>query len=103
MCGVIRSVNTGGMTTQASADLGGVAAVAADDAEDRRATRAREVDRLDEVDGHALRGVAAAHREDEQSRLGRATGSLQPVGERVVSQPSSLMRAVSSETLSVGA
>ena len=44
VCGVIRSAETVGMTTHASADLLGVAAVAPDDAEDLRADLARELE-----------------------------------------------------------
>ena len=83
-------------------DLLRVAAVFADDAEDLRADRARFVDGADEVHGHVLLDVAAADGEDEQ-RVARASRrETFSHSAKQLSQPSSLTRAVSSETLSVG-
>src|SRR5438067_682169 len=64
--------------------LRGVAAIAADDAEDRRASVLRGVDRMYERCADLLLGIAATDRED-QHRVGlRHARSLQPLRVRAV-------------------
>ena len=63
---------------------------------------AGQLERAHEVGRDVALGVAAADREDEHGVAGAEPRDLEPA-ENVVSQPSSLVRAVSSLTLSVGA
>ena len=100
--GVMRSSTSGGMTTQAVGDLRGVATVAADDPEDRGAAfaaRARERSRCWRT--RSVRG----RRRRRRTPGCRRRPDPRPLShsENTVSQPSSLVRAVSSDTLSVGA
>ena len=105
--GVRRDVCSGltvGTITQASATLRRVAAVAADDADDRRA------DALGVARARATRfglmffsRLAAADRQHEHRRRRRVSRLPCSHSTNTVAQPSSLVRAVSSETLSVGA
>ena len=83
-------------------NFGGVAAVLADDADHAGADLFRELKRGDEVGRDVLLQVAAADGENEQSVLAL---SREPRSHstNTLAQPSSLVRAVSSETLSVGA
>ena len=98
----MRSACSGGMTTTASATCAVLPAVAADDAVDRRAdplasSRART--RL----GEMLRSVSPPPTEKTSSASSGRSRDTSSQAEKVVSQPSSLVRAVSSLTLSVGA
>ena len=94
---------TVGTITQASATGARVAAVAPDDADDLRADLPGVLQRRHQVRADVLLEVAAAHREHERcassvrSRLPRSHST------NTLAQPSSLVRAVSSDTLSVGA
>ncbi len=67
VCGVIRSAETVGMTTHASATCFRVTAVAPDDAEHLGADFARELERPHEVHADVLLAVAAADAEDEDA------------------------------------
>ena len=93
---------SGGMTTQASATC----AVKPPSRPTMPKTLApaspRQLEGPHQVTRDAPLGVAAADREDEQAVVG---ASREPCSHsaKMVSQPSSLIRAVSSETLSVGA
>ena len=100
VCGVRRSASTEGSTTHASAHLPELAAVTARDADDRGTDVARQVHRAHEVHADLAFETSATHREDEQAIRGGEPRGAEPLLVRGV-PPSSLIRAVSSETLSV--
>ena len=101
MCGVTVSGLTVGTIDAGVGDLGRVSAVAADDADDGRAQVFGVLQRAHEVRADVLFEAAAADREDEDPILG-AQPAARSHAANTVSQPSSLVRAVSSDTLSVG-
>ena len=80
-----------------------VAAVPADDAENLCTDGLGVADRGDQIRADIALDVAAAHRQHEDRILGGQPAHLAAIRRKVLSQPSSLIRAVSSDTLSVGA
>ena len=83
-------------------DLRGEAPVAADDAEDRRARSPASSSARTMLGETFALGVATADREHEHAVV-RPEPRARSHPTNIVSQPSSLVRAVSSDTLSVGA
>ena len=81
VCGVIRSGETVGMTTHASATCLVYPPSRPTIAEDLRADLARELERADEVHADVLLPVAAADAEDEDAVLLAQPRALEPLGE----------------------
>ena len=81
----------------------GVASVAANDADDFRAHGFRILEGGDEVGADVLFEVAAADGEDQEQVVRARRRLVRSQLSKIEAQPSSLARAVSSETLSVGA
>ena len=79
--------------------LGGVAAISTHDPEHFRRTGLGKIDRLDDIRADIALGIAATDGIDQSFSLSWLISS-HPA--KTVSQPSSLVRAVSSETLSTG-
>ena len=104
VCGVTNWSSTVGISTHASARAAQLASVATGDADDRshrptaRVSMART--RLTLIDAVE---ASAAHREDEQAVAVAESCDVRSHSAYDESQPSSLIRAVSSETLSVTA
>lgn len=84
------------------ADLRRVASVTADHPEDARADFLRELQRTNQIGADILLDIAAADREDEDRAVRIEPADCEPLAEDDV-PASPLVRAVSSETLSVGA
>ena len=82
--------------------LCGETTVTTDDAKDAGANLARDLQAADQVDRYVAFLVTAADRKDQQ-RVAVTEAGTRSHAAKVVSQPSSFVRAVSSETLSVGA
>ena len=80
---------------------GSIAAVATHDPEHFRRTGLGEIDRLDDIRADIALGIAATDGIDQDRVFLVELADFKPPA-KTVSQPSSLVRAVSSETLSTG-
>ena len=96
-CGVVWTGLTVGTMHARVGDLRGVAAIAADDADDAGADGLRLVQRGHEVRADVLLDVAAADREHAAPRRAPPGGWSAATRRRPMAQPSSLVRAVSSD------